>query len=214
MTGKPSLTTSDSGDIVNFKAWLPNLSFACESGLIFLYRGRQLTIDIGTSCNQAPAFEDLGFAVGDLVTLSTVSHGGPQNATFYNCADIRLVSSDNFTTTANTTCTNTVTTRKTSPTSSDDAEEQAEIDAAAAAAEAKKLTAAEGGGIGAGVTLGVVAMALGGAAYLGYVSFGKKRASKATRIFEDDKSVSRYIRTRDCANGQSMASIQKAPATA
>ncbi|WVQ82758.1 hypothetical protein IAT38_004890 [Cryptococcus sp. DSM 104549] len=161
---------ADSGSRSSFTALLPNVSH----------------IYVGTSCNNGGDFSSLGFSAGDELTLAVVGRGGPNNLTFYNCADIKLVDSSSFTTSVNYTCYNTVTTTATG--AKGDTTESA---SASAEASSSSLSLAGAGGIGAGVTLALLFAIIGGTYFAGVWSFGKKRQQRRSPelpLTHDDKS--------------------------
>lgn len=156
-------------------------------------------LSAGHYCSNAPDFASLGFKAGDKATLMIMyQNDGPPGKGFnkrwnFQCADVKLV--DNWVEPSDFMCgnigneTRVASTEQTmdvtiSPTSM--ANQRAAANAAAAAASSG-LSAPEAGGIGAGVAIGVVLLALGALWASGLVRFGRKNN---VHLHDDRSSVS------------------------
>ncbi|KAJ3515942.1 hypothetical protein NLJ89_g1439 [Agrocybe chaxingu] len=140
---------------------------------------------VGHTCFNVASFADLGVTAGQDVTLQIKYSGGGRDLTpYYQCADLNVVSTEDYVK-ANYTCVNALA-------SLDDFLSGAAT-GHTTASSGSGLSSAEAGGIGAGVTLGVVGIALVALYFLGLLAFGRKKKAAvppvaAPRAKHDDES--------------------------
>ncbi|KAK6906016.1 hypothetical protein I203_106851 [Kwoniella mangroviensis CBS 8507] len=147
----------------------------------------------GHYCQPAPDFASFGLKAGDDVTLMIMYNLEGVSDNYYYCADINLVSAEGFTPSEQYMCSNltsslqvasaedsmqvgTTSATTSSGTTNDDASQTSTSGATEAVPRNSGLSAAAGGGIGAAVTIVVLASVAGAAYVCGYVRLGKKRA--------------------------------------
>jgi len=171
-------------------------------------------IAAGHYCAPGPDFTSLGFSSGDLATLLLIYSLDGQETFYYQCADVELVDTASFTE-PSFVCGNYTSELKVA--SSEDSLKlgtdmvqamgtgmvHPSTGAAAAAtaaanansnshsAKSSGLTAAQGGGIGAGVTLAVVALLLGALYAVGRVHFGRRQVT-----LDDSSSTNSIMKQR------------------
>lgn len=161
-------------------------------------------IGAGHYCGHAPDFSSLGFVDGDVATLLLIYYLDGQKEWYYQCADVKLVETSSYVKTADYVCGNYTSELEvaseadslqlnggsslTSATMPADMVHPTTGAAAAAASVTGSssssssvntdsgLSAAEGGGIGAGVTFGVIALILAALYATGRVHFGRRNA--------------------------------------
>lgn len=149
------------------------------------YTNTVTDISAGHYCAPAPDFAALGLSEGDDATLLVIYQmDGQEKGMYYHCADVSLVAAQSFAkpdyVCGNYTTELTVAGEGDSMhlTGTEGSTGAANPHAAGATAskDEDKLSNTAAGGIGAGVTLGVVGIALAGLYALGRVRFGKKRS--------------------------------------
>ncbi|GAA6024405.1 hypothetical protein JCM10207_003404 [Rhodosporidiobolus poonsookiae] len=173
---------------------------------------------IGTACFESPDLSTLGASIGDEISFQITYQAGQGNRTFYECADLTLVSADGFKATESFTCLNQTTSTQTIPNAAANSAQAAASSSATGAAATIVYTGSTGskdddpvspigaGFIGMAVTLAVVALVLGGAAWAGFARFGSRsKVSAASRA--ETGTVPAYH--RDSASMTSHGSVLK-----
>lgn len=164
----------------------------------------------GHYCSKAPDFSTLGFTAGANATLLVIYKLEESSQQYYyQCADVSLVETATYTSPDDYVCGNYTGTLEESsgdsltgghssgsetsaavPSSTGTSADVANSDASVSSSENDGLSAAAGGGIGAAVTLVVVAIGLALAAFAGYLQFGKKRQGARGPTGDDASSSS------------------------
>ncbi|KAM0335431.1 hypothetical protein ACHAQA_000477 [Verticillium albo-atrum] len=140
----------------------------------------------GSQCIDGPDFGSLGLSAGDEITLQMNWNGGPRKADFFECADLRLISSDDFEQlNMETSCRNMI--KSTQQVADQGANpnlfqlvQKAQAEAVAEQERTTNknngpLSVTEAGVVGAMVTLGVFAAVLAFAWIGGVLAFGRPR---------------------------------------
>ncbi|KIR50935.1 cytokine inducing-glycoprotein [Cryptococcus gattii Ru294] len=179
------------------------------------YSNSILEVGAGHFCQGAPDFSSLGFSEGDNATLLVIYQLAGADTYYYQCADISLVSNAKFTTDEQYVCGN-----YTSELEIASSEESLHLGNTTAAenssgdsgytgtastssgstnphvsssSSGSKLSAADGGGIGASVTIFVVAVLAGLLWWSGLIHFGRKKRA----VMHDHESVSSGVPTKE-----------------
>ncbi|AAW42661.1 hypothetical protein AnigIFM56816_003264 [Aspergillus niger] len=177
------------------------------------YSNSILDIAAGHYCQDAPDFSSLGFAEGDNATLLVIYQLDGADTYYYQCADVSLVSATSFTTDEQYVCGNytseleiasseeslhlgnTTTSESTSSgtTGTASTSSGSTNPHVSSSSSGSKLSAAEGGGIGASVTIFVFAVIAGLLWWSGLLRFGKKKQA----VVHDHESVSSGVPTKE-----------------
>lgn len=152
----------------------------------------------GESCYTAPDFATLGASAGDPLTLMISYQSGPARTSFYQCADVTLVNNFNPAN-VNVECRNitlSTQTMRDSAALSVSVEEASASQTANAGSSGSSstssdsgLSTAAAGGIGAGVTLAVLAAIAGVLLALGKLSFSKRSTASTHEAGNDIRRV-------------------------
>ncbi|KAJ9093419.1 hypothetical protein QFC21_006450 [Naganishia friedmannii] len=135
----------------------------------------------GTACYTAPNFD-----VGDDITFMLTYQTGRNNATFWQCADVKIVEASAWKAFDTYTCENVTTSTRTRGGNSTSSAVSGSSSATAISggsgtgvlSSSSKLSAAEAGGIGAGVTICAVLLLLAALYFTKLVHFGKANPEK------------------------------------
>ncbi|OXH24392.1 cytokine inducing-glycoprotein [Cryptococcus neoformans] len=169
-------------------------------------------IGAGHYCQGAPDFSTLGFSEGDNATLLVIYQLDGADTYYYQCADVNLVSAASFSTNEQYVCGNytseleiasseeslhlgnTTASESTSGGSTGTASTSGgSTNPHVFSSSGSKLSAADAGGIGASVTIFVVAVLAGLLWWSGFLHFGKKKQA----VMHDHESVSSGIPTKE-----------------
>lgn len=164
----------------------------------------------GTTCLSFPDMAAAGLTAGQNVTLQMRWEAGPRNYVGYACADVTLVETPADVSPINYTCTTTYLSTQTRGNANPELTKLREAAASESAVESAKamadaiwrygpsgVSAPAAGGIGAGVTLAVVALVLIAGWATGAVAFGKRHAQALKQSnqhpIQETKSISSSV---------------------
>ncbi|ADV20907.1 cytokine inducing-glycoprotein, putative [Cryptococcus gattii WM276] len=180
------------------------------------YSSSILEVGPGHFCQGAPDFSSLGFSEGDNATLLVIYQLPGSGVYYYQCADVSLVSAANFTTDVHYVCGNYTseleiaspeeslhlgndtsapknTTGSSGYTGTASTSSGSTNPHLSGSLLDSKLSAASGGGIGASVTIFVVAVLAGLLWWSGLIHFGRKKQAAVL----DHESVSSGVATKE-----------------
>ena len=172
------------------------------------YAGSLTDLGSGHYCPESPDFASLGFQAGQDATLLVIFQLGDDSTYYYQCADINLVEATSFVEPTGLVCGNYSATFDVASKEEEIGGSQydgghpnvngtsvsiAGVPAATGstgnvstnnvASNDSGLSAAAGGGIGAGVAIVAIGLLAALAAFTGYITFGKKKV-----VLRDDSS--------------------------